>query len=650
MLADAIPQMVLTAGADGTIDFCNRRFFEFTGLNEEDGLKAEGWLQPFHADDVESVRSAWQAAQKSGDDFRIEGRIRSKENDYGWFLGQGVALKGADGLVLRWLLSVTDINDQKLQAERQRSLADVAATLNSTLDLATILQRVTEYCVPRFADWCQVQVLSIDDELIVEAVNHRDSERRASLERLVGRAVVQRNASFGSPDVLRQGASRRLDHIRTQQAVRENVPDAIDRRLYERAGLGSALIVPLVARGQTLGTLHLVNVSPDSVHSDEAARIAEELALRAAVAIDNSRLYQREHRVATALQKAMLPAHLPEHTHMEFSSVYRPAEREAQLGGDWYDAFLIEKDKIAVSIGDVGGHGLGAAVAMSEARQALRLSALEGLPPSEVLRRANAAIALNQKTPIITAVFGIIDVTHGRFTYSSAGHPPPVLGLLSGEARYLAGGGIPMGAMSDASFPTAEVELPPYSTLVLYTDGLIEFTRDIDHETRRLLEAVQRRVPDTLAGGAQALLDHMLTGQQHDDIAILIATYLPTKAVPIHLTLPAVPQSAAITRRASSRFARAANLSLEKTFNLNLAVGEAVANAVEHAYPDEGGRLSLGLAMDGDKVVAEVRDEGKWREGESRPDRGRGLTILYAITSQIKLERSKKGTRLAFEI
>ncbi|HTX03677.1 MAG TPA: SpoIIE family protein phosphatase, partial [Candidatus Acidoferrales bacterium] len=628
----------------------NRRFFEYTGLDEARCVNSGSWHEAIHPEDLAKLEASWTRAQIDAQDFTVEARIKGHDDSYRWFLAQGVASRNPDGSIRRWLVAATDINDQKLLAERQSFLADVSTVLNSSLDVATILQRVTEYCVPRLADWCQVQVLSIDDELLVEAVSHRDPDRCVSLERLLGRQVVRGGASFGSRDVLRHGSLRRLDHVRAQQAVRENVPDAIDRRIYERAGLGNALIVPLLARGQALGTLHLVNISPDAVHSEEAAQIAEELARLAAIAIDNSRLYQREHRVATALQQAMLPTHLPDHRRIEFSSVYRPAEREAQLGGDWYDAFPIADDKIAISIGDVGGHGLGAAVAMSEARQALRLSALEGLPPSEVLRRANAATILNDKSPIITAIFGIIDLTEGRFTYSSAGHPPPILSLLSGETQYLSGGGVPMGAITDASFPTAEVELEPYSALVLYTDGLIEFTRKIDQETERLLEAVHRRIPDTLAGGAEALLDHMLTSQQHDDIAILIATYLPATAQTAQLDLQAVPQAAAITRRLSTRFARAANLSMERTFVLNLAVGEAVANAVEHAYRGEEGRLSLRLSMDGGRIIGEVRDEGQWREGAPVPDRGRGLTILHAITSRIDLERTKKGTRLAFEI
>ena len=149
----------------------------------------------------------------------------------------------------------------------------------------------------------------------------------------------------------------------------------------------------------------------------------------------------------------MLPGRLPAHPRVELSYAYRPAERESRVGGDWYDAFVISENRVALSIGDVGGHGLEAAVAMNEARQALRLSALEGMTPAQTLRRTNAAMMLNDQHPIITALFGVIDVTRSIFHYSCAGHPPPALAPISGRARYIEGGGIPLGVDARGLFP-----------------------------------------------------------------------------------------------------------------------------------------------------------------------------------------------------
>lgn len=650
-LSDAIPQIVCTAGPDGEIDYFNQRWFQFTGLNLEESFENAGWLDAVHPDDREAVHNAWRDAGRTGEDFAIEMRIRSAAGEYRWFLERGVPLRADDGSVLRLFASATDINDRKLLEEREAFFSHVSEVLGSTLDEQTVLQRITELCVPTFADWCQVQCLSADGELIVEAVRHADAALNKRLESLLGRSVVSvRDTTLGSPQVLRKAESRVLDHEATVRAVRVNVSDPIDRQVYEAAGLGTALIVPLVVRGQTRGTLHLVNVDPNSRRSEIAVEIAEELARRAALAIDNSRLYEREHRVASALQRAMLPAHLPSNSRIELSYAYRPAERESRVGGDWYDAFPISDNEMAISIGDVAGHGLEASVAMNEARQAFRLSALEGLSPAQTLRRANAALMINEERAMITAIFGVIDLKRSVFRYSCAGHPPPAIVPLAGRARYIPGGGIPIGVEPDVEFPMHEIELEPYATLLLYTDGLIEFGRNIDRESNRLLEALNQRVHDKSADGAGMLLRYVLDNRQLDDIAVLVATVLPSRAGSVELRLPAAPASAAIARRFVSRYARVARLEPERAFDLVIAVGEAVANAVEHAYRDRPGDFVLRLDVQEGKIVGEVADLGTWRDTLPCAERGRGLSILRATTRKLELNHSERGTTVAFAI
>jgi PAS domain S-box-containing protein len=651
ILADVIPQIVCTAGPDGRIDHFNRRWFEFTGLSEAETYEKGGWRGAIHPQDRGLLETGLRDAVAAGSEFSVEARIRARSGEYRWFLARAMALRDDDGSVVRYFSTATDIDEQKRVEERETFLSHVSEVLGSTLDAATILQKITELCVPAFADWCQVQSISAGDELVVEAVNHRDPQLKELLERLVGRSVIaMRDASSGSPVVLRQMRSRILDYEATLRAVRDNVPDVHDRAIYEAAGLGTAIIIPLVAREEVLGTLHLVNADPASRHPEITLDIADELARRAALAIDNSRLYEREHRVASALQRAMLPAHLPSHERVELSFAYYPAERESRVGGDWYDAFLISEGRIGVSIGDVGGHGLEAAVAMNEARHALRLSALEGLTPARTLRRANAALMLNEDHPIITAVFGIIDVARSTFRYSCAGHPPPAIATLSGKARYLTGGGIPLGVDANASFPTLEVSLAPYATVLLYTDGLIEYDRNIERESARLLDALKGRVADRTSDGAGVLVRHVLDNRQIDDIAVLAATILPARPEPVELRLPANPTSAAIARRLAARYARVAKLAPVRTFDLTIAVGEAVANAVEHAYRGSSGDFVLRLSSRDDKIYGEVRDVGTWRDPVPRADRGRGLEILRATTIRFDINHSPRGTTVAFAV
>ncbi|MGA8097817.1 MAG: SpoIIE family protein phosphatase, partial [Candidatus Cybelea sp.] len=504
-----------------------------------------GWRQAIHPEDRPACEARIREALATGSDFSVEARVRSAAGEYRWFLARAVALRRDDGSVIRFFSTATDIDEQKQHEEREVFLSHASEVLGSSLDVRTILQRITELCVPALADWCQVQSLSPDDELVVEAVRHCDPERNGLLEELVGQCVVDiHDASSGSPEVVRLSESLVLDHEETVRAVRANVPGSEHRAIYEAAGLGTALIVPLIARGRTRGTLHLMDIDPNSGRPKRAREIAEELAHRAAVAIDNSRLYEREHRVASALQRAMLPAYLPSTERVELSYAYRPAERESRVGGDWYDAFLISDDRMALSIGDVGGHGLEAAIAMNEARHALRLSAVEGLTPAQTLARTNAALMLDEEHPIITAIFGVIDVTRSTFEYSCAGHPPPAIAPLAGRARYIVGGGIPLGVEAGATFPALEVKVEPYATLLLYTDGLIEYDRNIERESRRLLDALTARVQDSSADGAGSLVHQVLNNRQIDDIAVLAATILPLTAEPVELRLPAAPSSA----------------------------------------------------------------------------------------------------------
>jgi anti-sigma regulatory factor (Ser/Thr protein kinase) len=257
---------------------------------------------------------------------------------------------------------------------------------------------------------------------------------------------------------------------------------------------------------------------------------------------------------------------------------------------------------------------------------------------------------LNDDHPIITAVFGVIDTERSTFRYSCAGHPPPAIGPLSGRAHYLAGGGIPLGVDADADFPTLEVELEPYATLLLYTDGLVEYDRNIERESARLLDALTARVQDRSGDGAGILLRYVLDNRQIDDIAVLAATVLPATAGPVELRLPAAPSSAAVARRLAARYARVVELGPERTFDLIIAVGEAVANAVEHAYRGKIGEFVLRLSACDEKILGEVQDLGTWREGRPDPDRGRGLAILRATTQRFALNRSSAGTTVAFAV
>jgi serine phosphatase RsbU (regulator of sigma subunit) len=234
--------------------------------------------------------------------------------------------------------------------------------------------------------------------------------------------------------------------------------------------------------------------------------------------------YLEEKRIADALQEAFLQKSLPDVARAELHAVYVPAGRESQVGGDWYDAFELVEDRILFSIGDVAGHGIEAAVVMSRVRQALLSVGIDEPDPAAVLSRANE-ILLMQDATIVTAICGVIDLSHGVIRLANAGHPPALVRLANGKIETIGATGPPLGALDRPSYTVASAWISPGSLLALYTDGLIEYGRDWDEGERRLLDAL-RAIPADAADPADALMREIFgTEPPFDDVAILTVSF-----------------------------------------------------------------------------------------------------------------------------
>ncbi len=229
------------------------------------------------------------------------------------------------------------------------------------------------------------------------------------------------------------------------------------------------------------------------------ATLLDELAARASVAIENAELYQREHHVAVTLQRAMLPAALPAVEGVAFDAVYYPGATEAEIGGDWYDAIALADGNVIVSIGDVTGRGLTAAVIMGRMRQAIEALAMYEPDPVRLLDAADGVLRRAHPDAIVTALVGLLDVRAGTLTFATAGHPPPFVRDPDGAVRRLPAHGLPLGLRDGPQPPATTVVLPPGALCVFFTDGLVESTRDIAEGERRLVAALQ---DDALAHGA----------------------------------------------------------------------------------------------------------------------------------------------------
>jgi serine phosphatase RsbU (regulator of sigma subunit)/DNA-binding response OmpR family regulator len=283
------------------------------------------------------------------------------------------------------------------------------------------------------------------------------------------------------------------------------------------------LAVPLL--GRTRRRLGLIQVADkdnaDFTESDEVVLL--QLAQLAAVAIENAERYAQEHDIAETLQRSLLPDALPEVPGLELCARYQPGGPGSQVGGDWYDVFVLDDSRVALAVGDVAGRGPRAAAVMGQLRTAMRAYALQGLAPGDVLARLDRLLHILAPTAMATAAYLVLDAPSGRLEWASAGHPPPLLVTAAGSSFLECDPNAPLGTVVDRPFVAREVQLKPGSLLLCYTDGLIEEPRSsLDDGLRRLAESVDPELGE-LPELCDAVLKAMVPAEGADDVALLAA-------------------------------------------------------------------------------------------------------------------------------
>jgi PAS domain S-box-containing protein len=342
-------------------------------------------------------------------------------------------------------------------------------------------------------------------------------------------------------------------------------------------------------------------------------------------------LYAREQRVSKMLQTAFLPSFLPELEGLALQGVYRPALHETEVGGDWYDVFTLHDGRLALSIGDVFGHGLEAATAMVRLRETFRAStAFTNKDPAVVLQTVDRVFASSHPETIASAVFAIYDPAERRLSMASAGHPPPAL-LRSGNVYFVGRSGVPLGVDSQSSFNVSTIILEEQDTVAFYTDGLTEANRDAVDGERQLASLLRVHAEDP-----ERLVDHVVRGAQRDDIALLILSVVDTKAQPSWHFRSDDAASAEDARSAFTAHLRRRNVDREIIPVAELVFGELVGNVVRHAP----GPIDVELTWRGERPRLIVRDRGPtFKVGEiALPsddliDHGRGLYIVSQFAS-----------------
>ncbi|MFF4102052.1 SpoIIE family protein phosphatase [Streptomyces sp. NPDC001903] len=529
---------------------------------------------------------------------------------------------------------------------RLELLAEASTRIGTTLDVTRTAWELAEMAVPRLADYVTVDV----PEAVLRGEESADP--RSELHRAVVHGIREDEGHPFYP------AGRRVDllagtpHMRcldSGQAVLEaDLREAVGwidqepehaRRILSR-NVHSLISVPLLARGVLLGIASFYRSEDPAPFGEDDSWLAQELAARAALCIDNARRYTREHTLALSLQESLLPHGIPEQGAVEVAHRYLPAE--SGVGGDWFDVIPLSGTRVALLVGDVVGHGLHAAATMGRLRTAARNFAELELAPDELLTHLdNLLVRLDREeggdndsgsTGIVgaTCLYAVYDPTSRLCTMARAGHPPPALVHPGGRVTFPElPAGPPLG-LGGLPFETAEIRLPEGSTLVLYTDGLVEDReRDIDvalDQLSRILAQPDRSPEDT----CRAVIDAMAPEHPADDIALLVAR---TRTVPADRiatwTVSADPSLVAGVRAAATR--QLADWGLDElAFAAELMLSELVTNAVRYGTEPIQVRLVHDRSLicevsDGSNTAPHLRRAASTEEG------GRGLFLVAQL-------------------
>ncbi|WP_328891299.1 SpoIIE family protein phosphatase [Streptomyces sp. NBC_00316] len=441
-------------------------------------------------------------------------------------------VRGIAAIVLEVMASGDEQRELE-QARRNLTLLDAAVSrIGTTLDMDTTCAELVDLVVPALADAATVEVFPPDVAAPVRpAPPGMLRLRRAAITAVAGLREGLEEFGLTSEYIDYQEDASVPRCLETDQPVVANLGD--DRHLgnasanpqrvaaYRALGMHSTVVVPLSVRGGPLGVLGLARAGDSPVFSDEDVVVARELAARAAVDLDHARRFAHEHTIALELQRSLLSEPRLPHPHIEVATRYLPADRGVMVGGDWFDVIPLPDGRHLKAMGDVMGHGVEAAVAMSHYRSLLRLLADELLPPHRILEQLDRMVERSGPDRAATCLLAVVDRAGGTCELASAGHLPPVF-IDPGDAGARLGevaAGPPLGT-GFGGYVTTVVECGPGTVMFMYTDGLVERRgEDIDVSVRRLAEMT---LP--ASGSLDELLDGVLERfgpGAEDDIAVL---------------------------------------------------------------------------------------------------------------------------------
>ncbi|GHG01650.1 SpoIIE family protein phosphatase [Streptomyces zaomyceticus] len=662
----AVREGVLIVGPDRRLLLANDEARRLLGLTADAERRhvSELGLDPRTVELLESGRSATDEVHRAGDRLlavSVRPTLPAGRES-------GCVMTMRDTTELAALTGRAAVARGRLQL-----LYEAGVRIGTTLEVVRTAEELAEVAVPRFADFATVELLEpvLRGEEPPDSAPASTEMRRTAMNGLRPDQPLQPVGDTVRFDVQSTPMARALNaghavfqaELAAAEGWREQDPEGAARALA--FGMHSLLTVPLLARGVVLGMANFWRADTPEPFGEEDLSFAEELAARAAVAIDNARRFTREHAMAVTLQRSLLPRVLPDQSAVEVAYRYLPAK--AGVGGDWFDVIPLPGARVALVVGDVVGHGLHAAATMGRLRTAVHNFSTLDVPPDELLGHLDELTARiddresegpegegrrrEEGITGATCLYAIYDPASGQCTVASAGHPGPAFVSPDGLVDFpeLAPG-LPLGlGLGDVPFETTELWLPEDSKLVLFTDGLLEDRgRDLDTGLGLLRSTLARpdRSPEQTCADVLATL---LSPSPRDDIALLVArTNLLDRERIAEWEVARDPSAVSPVRNAAA--AKLVEWGLEDVaFTAELVLSELITNAVRYGADPVRVRL-----LHDRTLICEVSDASSTsphlRHATATDEGGRGLYLVAQYAERWGTRYARRGKTIWAEL
>ena len=526
------------------------------------------------------------------------------------------------------------VHSEQRAKHRLQVIAKATETIYESLDLTTTFGELTRLIAATFGGFALAARVEGEYAVRIIAAAHSDPEKDDAARALIGVRPFHPDAEKKFVSGLRANkiSVRKLD----ADIVARSTWPYLNAEMHQLSP-SLSLTIPLYSRGETYGAI--VAYSPETEHafSEDEIEILSEIGRHASVAMENAQVFERERRMAQTLQDSLLPPSLPRVQGLRFDAVYLPSASDAQVGGDWYDAFELENGAIVISAGDVTGRGPKAAVIMGKVRHLLAIAPSYESDPARILDTVESVLGRRYPDAIVTAFLGIIEPDRQKMRFANAGHPYPLL-RRCGSIEEVVAEGLPIGLRSNVEpVSSEEIDLTGARMLVLYTDGLVEFSHDVLEGYRRLHEVIASEAMLHTHSPARFIEETCLNERADDDVAVLTLAFESS----VRWAFDAENARAAQDARSQfMRYLRSTARDESEIATAELIFGELVGNVVRHSP----GGIDVDLDWSGEFPVLHVIDRGReftatrMLPHDPLSESGRGLFIVRQLSRNLTVE------------